>query len=209
MTNKLGRFCTGCGNLIDESSITTWVDDYGTVNERLYCSMQCAQPLPIATEEVCTECLGPLIEIWTRGKYKFCSPECSHKWKSPLDNNDVGAEWHSMQNNDWDTLRSWLFDEMVIQQRIGNEKYKSDIYGFQGDPFQHLKEELEAALIYWHWESRRRSMSELVTPLISMIEAAHEDLNLHWERKLDGAPTDDSESPLRILVNTLYKAANG
>lgn len=68
--------------------------------------------------------------------------------------------WRRMQEEDFEDFNNWLTDEFEKAWEKGDEKYNSYEDGFQGDPFQHLKEELLGALVYWYYEDRRRNNPE-------------------------------------------------
>ena len=60
-------------------------------------------------------------------------------------------KWRSMAVADQVEFLQW--SNRRIQRRLvnGQETYKSDIYGFQGDPLEHLADELLDALVYcWY-----------------------------------------------------------
>ena len=70
------------------------------------------------------------------------------------------ARWRRMQEEDFEGFQEWLTDEFEKAWEHGDKKYNSYQDGFQGDPFQHLKEELLGALVYWFYEDRRRNSGE-------------------------------------------------
>ncbi len=67
------------------------------------------------------------------------------------------TKWRSMNGEDRDKFISWTECSLYSRMDLGREKYQSDIKGFQGNPLDHLIEELLDALLYAYWEKRRQS----------------------------------------------------
>lgn len=68
----------------------------------------------------------------------------------------AAESWRSMGPKDRAEFLAWTNQELESRWQVGNERYQSEANGFQGDPFEHLGEELLDALLYWYWEKRRR-----------------------------------------------------
>ena len=57
-----------------------------------------------------------------------------------------------------DFLR-WAEDQLAVRLAIGEQEYQSHIYGFQGDPLEHLiKEQLDG--LFYSWQELRRRNAE-------------------------------------------------
>lgn len=65
--------------------------------------------------------------------------------------------WRSMQLEDQEQFHTWLYTNLKQRWYLGKEKYQLDIHGFQGNPLDHLIEELLNALLYAYWERRRQN----------------------------------------------------
>ena len=64
--------------------------------------------------------------------------------------------WRQMDHADEDEFRNWLNECLDAREALGRKRYQSHIYGFQGDSFEHLGEELLDAIKYYWVEKRRR-----------------------------------------------------
>ena len=64
--------------------------------------------------------------------------------------------WRRMGWEDLAQLQQWVKEGVERRWRVGEERYHSNVLGFQGQPMAHLVEELMDALVYLFAEMRRQ-----------------------------------------------------
>lgn len=67
--------------------------------------------------------------------------------------------WRSMTNADYDQFLEWVDTNTLNRWQLGQERYLSDVKGFQGDPIDHAIEETFDSLLYL-WIAKRRQDSQ-------------------------------------------------
>ena len=63
--------------------------------------------------------------------------------------------WRKLEPADRADFMMWVKSSLIYQEEIGEDKYHSREKGFQGDPLEHLEQEIFDAIFYL-WEEKRR-----------------------------------------------------
>ncbi len=66
--------------------------------------------------------------------------------------------WRKLEPADRTDFYLWAKTSLMYREELGEKKYRSREKGFQGDPFEHLEEELLDALFYLWIEKRRQGL---------------------------------------------------
>lgn len=107
------------------------------------------------------------------------------------------SDWRDLSIEERQKYEKWIIEETITRQTVGRLKYGDE---FQGDPLQHLKEELLDALFYCWVAMRQRSVIELEN--INQTDTVRDchlevesDLYEELHHNLTGAlpPTDDED----------------
>ena len=98
--------------------------------------------------------------------------------------------WRDLSIEERQKYEKWLLEEAVQRQTVGRQKY-GDV--FQGDPLQHLKEELLDALFYCWVAMRQRSAVELENVNLTR---SPDDSHVQYREKLHRNLTDAVGKPL-------------
>ena len=64
--------------------------------------------------------------------------------------------WKKMGREERREFLEWVLDMQSKRWDVGSEKYDSENAGFQGQPLEHLAEELFDALCYCYYAMRQR-----------------------------------------------------
>ena len=64
--------------------------------------------------------------------------------------------WRDMGDKERTDFIQWITESANRRWIVGDNKYHSSALGFQGDPLNHLIEELQDALLYAYYLRRQR-----------------------------------------------------